>query len=505
MTNQQPGPTPWYFKRLTILIGLICLYPVAVALLRKSPRHRCWEKVAGTLFFLPVFAGVVLLALYRFWDFGGGLQLAGCSLDFDRIRQYDRLEENRARQRETAPPAEVASIEGPPWTDFRGPHRDGVVTGGNISLDWQTNPPREIYRQPIGEGYASFVVDRGRAYTIEQRRSNEAVTCYDVATGRELWIFQYSARFAETLGGDGPRATPTLFNDRLYALGAAGDLHCLNIENGKPLWARNILKEAGASNLPWGLSGSPLVSNGRVYVTGSGRGGASILAFDAGSGEPVWNTDAGVQAYSSLVRVMLAGRSQLLNFAGKALNGVNPETGAVLWSFPWDTQNAINVAQPILAGGDRVFIASGYGHGCALVAIESKDGALKARQLWASTRMKNKFTSSVLYKGHVYGLDERILACVELETGNRLWKGGRYNYGSVLLVDDHLLVLGEEGELALVVATPEAHREIGRIRLFDNRTWNNFVLVGTTLLARNHKEMVCFDMNPRESRSSTNL
>ncbi|MCZ6698299.1 MAG: PQQ-binding-like beta-propeller repeat protein, partial [Planctomycetota bacterium] len=233
----------------------------------------------------------------------------------------------------------------------------------------------------------------------------------------------------------------------------------------------------------------------RVYVTGSGDGGASILAFNAVNGEPVWNSDAGVQSYSSLMHVVLAGRPQLLNFAGEALNGIDPESGAVLWSFPWKTDYAINVGQPILAGDDRVFIASGYGHGCALLAIELADGELRAHQLWANTRMKNKFTSSVLHDGHIYGLDERILACVNLETGERRWKGGRYSYGSVLLVDDHLLVLGEEGELALVRATPQAHREIGRIQLFDNRTWNNFVLVGATLLARNHKEMVCFDMS----------
>lgn len=497
MANPQPGVTPWYFKRLTILIGLVCLYPVAVALLKRSPRHRPWEKIAGTLFFLPVFAGVVLLALYPFWDFGGGLQLAGCSLDLGRIRQYDRLEQHRARQQESEITPKTTVSRGSTWTDFRGPRRDGVVTGARISLDWNANPPREIYRQPIGEGYASFVVANGRAYTIEQRRDNEAVTCYDVATGREIWIFEYKARFEETLGGDGPRATPTLFNDRLYALGAEGDLHCLSTDSGKPIWARNILQENRARNLTWGLSGSPLVMDDRVYVTGSGQGGASILAFDARNGNPIWNSDAGVQSYSSLMHAVIAGKSQLLNLAGNNLNGVDPETGAVLWSYPWKTEYAINVGQPILAGADRVFIASGYGHGCALLAIEWNDGALRARELWSNTRMKNKFTSSVLYEGHVYGLDERILACVNLESGERRWKGGRYNYGSVLLVDDHILILGEEGELALVRATPEAHREVGRIQLFDNRTWNNFVLIGSTLLARNHKEMVCFDLSPR--------
>ncbi|MCZ6817162.1 MAG: PQQ-binding-like beta-propeller repeat protein, partial [Planctomycetota bacterium] len=252
MTNPQSGGTPWYFKRLTILIGLICFYPVAVVLLRKSPRHRTWEKIAGTLFFFPVFAGLVLLALYPFWDFGGGLQLVGCSLDLGRIRQYDRLEQHRARQRESDATTDASLADDSQWTDFRGPNRDGVVTGASISLDWNANPPSEIYRQPIGEGYASFVVANGRAYTLEQRRDNEAVTCYDVATGREIWIFEYEARFEETLGGEGPRATPTLHGDRLYTLGAAGDLQCLSTKSGEPIWARKILTENGARNLQWG-------------------------------------------------------------------------------------------------------------------------------------------------------------------------------------------------------------------------------------------------------------
>lgn len=445
----------------------------------------------------PAFGLVALLALKPLWDFEGGMRsLRDFSLDFGRLTRPSALEKHRRAQRGSAPYVlQIAPEEAKlSWPDFRGPRRDGVYDAFDLQLDWKACPPRELWRQPIGGGYASFVVGGGRAYTIEQRRDKEAVTCYELATGRELWVQEYEASFEETLGGDGPRATPTLAGERVYSLGAEGHLYCLEAADGRVVWKRNILQEFKQENLSWGLACSPLVIDGKVLVTNSGKADPSVLAYDAATGDPVWNARAGLQAYSSLAVVTLAGRRQVLNLAAAALNGLDPASGEILWSHPWDTSMGINCSQPLEVGGDRIFLSSGYGKGSAVIKIEAANGKLQAREIWSNTRMKNKFNSSVVSGGFAYGLDEGVLCCVELETGERPWKGGKYGYGSVVLAQGHLIVMSDDGRLALVEATPAEHREKGSMRVFNDRTWNNFALVGGRLLARNHVEMALLDL-----------
>ncbi|MCG8405025.1 MAG: PQQ-like beta-propeller repeat protein [Phycisphaerales bacterium] len=489
----------WYFRLPALIASLILLYPLGLILLLKSPALRRRQKAFGVLLSSPLLLVTLLLALIPYWDFGGGMKASGFKIDLTRGWWQDRRVE---KHRETQSALHAESFSPSPetiglrWPAFRGPRRDGVADA-TISLDWNKTPPKEIWRQPIGEGYASFVVGHGRIYTIEQRRGHEAVTSYDLKTGRELWIYRYEASFEETLGGDGPRATPTLHGNKLYALGAEGALNCLGALTGERYWGTNILADFGAENLTWGLSGSPLIVDNKVIVTNSGKGGDSILAYDAERGTLLWKTDAGQQGYSSPMLATLNGRRQILNFAAYSLHGIDPETGDVIWSLPWKTQYGINCSQPLLPGGDRLFISSGYGYGCALIKIESVKGAIQPRKLWSNSKMKNKFTSSVLHNGFIYGLNERVLGCLDLETGERKWKGGRYDYGSILLVGNHILVLSEDGRLALVKADPKQFQEIARIQILEGRTWNNMALAGGLLFARNHKEMVCYDLRPR--------
>ncbi len=500
--NQVEKVFPWRSRWWVLLPALVLLYPVGVVLLAKDARLKRWRKVAGAMVFAPIFGLFVLLALMPFWQFKGGMNsLWDFSLDFGRLTHDRELERDRQLQKVHS----EGTIQANPqfarlsWSDFRGARRDGVSDEPDIELDWSTRPPREIWRQPVGGGYASFVVGAGRAYTIEQRRKKEAVVCYEFATGREIWACDYDASFEETLGGDGPRATPTIAGDRLYALGAKGDLHCLSSDTGQVVWKHNILNEYRQENLSWGLAGSPLVIDGKVLVTNSGKPGPSVLAYNAADGKLIWEKDSGVQAYTSLVTMTLAGRRQVVNLAAAALNGIDPATGEILWSFPWTTQWGINCSQPLEAGQDRVFISAGYGKGCALIKIQSAGGKLEAREVWSNTRMKNKFNSSVIRDGFVYGLDEGVLCCLDLATGERKWKGGRYGYGSLLLARDHLIVMSEQGRLALVEAKPGGFQEVAAVPVFDERTWNNFVLIGGRFLGRNHKEMAMFDLRDKNA------
>lgn len=461
------------------------------------------EKAAGwrrhftmrTLILLLVLIGVAgagAVMLKPYWYMKGNFMPWFDTETFE--GHQERLEADRSQRKVasggTARPFDPAA---PAFPGFRGARRDGAADGAGLMPTWPEGGPPVLYRQPVGSGYAGFVIGGGRAYTIEQRRREEVIACYDFETGAELWTVSYRGFFVEQMGGEGPRATPTLDGDRLYSLGASGDLYCVNAETGIVVWQRDILK--GMSNLQWAMSGSPLVLGDRVYVTNSGLGGDSILALDKMTGDVIWTSLPEQQGYSSLLVAELCGKQQLLNFAAFAINGIDPDTGERLWSFPWTgSQNGINVAQPIPVGDDRVFISTGYGKGCALLQIARNGDAFSVTELWANINMKNKFNSSVLHNGYIYGLDEGVLACVKVEDGSKAWKAGRYGHGQILLAGDQILVLGEDGSLTMVAADPAGHRVLGSCHPIEGKTWNNLALAGGRLLIRNNREMACLDL-----------
>lgn len=388
----------------------------------------------------------------------------------------------------------------PYWTDFRGPRRDGHYVEQPVLTDWPSGRLTPMWKQPVGGGYASFVIARGRAFTIEQRAGEEVAAAYDVATGRELWTSAWTAAFREMMGGDGPRATPTWADGLVYVLGAMGEFRCFEEATGQVVWRTNILTDAGATNLQWGMAASPLIVDDTVVVLPGGANGQSVVAYDRRTGKRAWSALADTQAYSSPMLVTVAGVRQMLVFSATRLMGLSLDRGDVLWEFPWTTQYGVNAGQPLVVGDNRVFISTGYGAGAALVEIAAAVGRLSAREVWRTNRMKNQFTSSLLHEGFIYGLDEAILACLDAATGELKWKGGRYGYGQVLLASGHLIVLTEDGDLALVRATPERHQELARFPVFEGKTWNHPAMAAGILLVRNINEMAAFDLRVPASR-----
>jgi outer membrane protein assembly factor BamB len=393
--------------------------------------------------------------------------------------------------REASIPKEVPPSPSPFWTDFRGPRRDGHYDEMPIQTNWPAAGPPRLWRKPIGEGYASFVCANGRAFTIEQRRDEEVVTSYDLATGREVWAHSWNAHFTESMGGDGPRATPTWHDGRIYALGAQGELRCLDAETGRRIWSKNILAENGAENLHWGMSASPLIVDDTVVVLPGGHDGKSVVAYNKLTGDRVWNALDDKAAYSSPMLVTLAGERQVLVVTSSRAVGLTPD-GNLLWEYPWRTEYDINASQPVLVGPDRFVLSSAYGHGAALVRITKIGDTFSAATVWENNRLKNKFSSSVFHDGHIYGLDEAILACINAETGDLKWKGGRYGYGQIMLASGHIIVAAEDGELALVRATPERHDEIAKFSALEGKTWNHPAISSGILLVRNGIEMSAF-------------
>jgi outer membrane protein assembly factor BamB len=412
--------------------------------------------------------------------------------------KFSRLETNRAEQEGAESLAATQRFDSS-WPEYRGSQRDGYSKETNLLDKWPDDGPPELYRQPVGLGFAGFVIQDGRAYTIEQRREHEAVTCYEFRTGHELWAHEYKAYFKEQLGGDGPRATPTLSGEFLYSLGAEGHLVCLSADTGEHVWTVNILSDLNEKNLEWAMAGSPLVVEDIVYVTNSGVSGASFLGFDKLTGELKFKTLVGQQAYVSLMDVELLGKRQILNISAFHLNSFEPGTGKVLWSFPWAPEYHNNCSQPLIINNGKIFISSGYGKGCALVQVtkhdsDSQNVVFGATEIWSNINMKNKFNSSILHEDHVYGLDDGILVCLDIETGKRKWKKGRYGYGQLIYADGNLIVLGERGQLALVEASPDGWNEFSKFQALNAKTWNVPALAGGLLLIRNSDEMVCYDL-----------
>ncbi|MEO5894109.1 MAG: PQQ-binding-like beta-propeller repeat protein, partial [Vicinamibacterales bacterium] len=378
------------------------------------------------------------------------------------------------------------------WPGFRGQNRDGVYRAP-IRVAWEGLTP--MWKKPVGGGRSSFAIADGRAFTIEQRGQMEVVAAYDVMTGRELWTNTWKERFTQWMGGgEGPRATPAWADGLVFALGGRGELRCLEAVSGRLVWRTNILKDAGAKNLRWGMAASPLIAGEAVIVLPGGPAGRSVAAYDRRTGKVLWTALDDKQAYVSPMQVTLLGVPQFLVVSAERLVGLSLDRRDLLWEFPWQTDHDANVAQPIVIDGQRIFYSSGYGTGAAVIELTKNADRFTVREVWRNIRMKNRQSSSVLHDGFIYGLDEGILACLDASTGELKWKGGRYKHGQFLLAGSHLVVITEDGELVLVAASPDKLQERARVPGIEGQSWNVPAFAGGILLVRNTEEMAAFDL-----------
>jgi outer membrane protein assembly factor BamB len=385
-----------------------------------------------------------------------------------------------------APPAE--------WPGFRGPARDGVIHGVRIATDWAKSPPSELWRRPIGPGWSSFAVQGDLLYTQEQRGDDEIVACYKVSTGEPVWQHRDTARFWEAVGGPGPRGTPTLNNGRVYTLGATGILNALDAANGAVLWSHNAADDTGAKDPGWGFTSSPLVLNDLVVVATSGR----LVAYDAATGHRRWLGPTGGAGYSSPHLITIDGVPQILLLRGARTTSVSPVDGTLLWEYTWVPN--VSIVQPALAeNGDLLIVSADAmgGAGIRRLAIVHRPDGWSFEERWTSRGLKPFYNDFVVHKGHAFGFDGSILACIDLADGSRKWKGGRYGHGQLVLLPDEdlLLVVSEEGEVALVNATPDQFTEVARFKAIEGKTWNHPAMVRDILLVRNGEEMAAFRLS----------
>jgi outer membrane protein assembly factor BamB len=379
------------------------------------------------------------------------------------------------------------------WPQWRGPNRDGISQEKGLLKTWPAGgPPRAWETVGAGSGYSSVAVAGGKLFTLGASGDREYVFAYDAGSGKRLWGTAHGRRFGNDRG-DGPRATPTIEGDRVYAFGASGDLTALEAATGKIVWTVNVLEKFGGSNIQWGLSESPLVLSDRILVNAGGRG-ASILAVKKTDGSVIWRSENDEAGYSSAVIAQVGGRRQAVFFTGERALGVDVDSGKVLWSYNQVANRTANIATPIVRG-NRVFLSSDYGTGSALLELSANG----AREVYFTRDMKNHHASSVLIGDYLYGFDSAILTAMHFDTGKVAWQNRSVGKGSVVFADDRLYLYSERGVVGLAEALPEKYVEHGRfeIKAGNLNTWAHPVVADGKLFLRDQDRIYAFDVRQK--------
>ena len=384
------------------------------------------------------------------------------------------------------------------WPQWRGANRDGISKETGLLRQWPDGGPPLVRKLTgAGAGYSSMAVSNGLLYTLGLRGDREYVIAFDLAKGKEAWATAHGAAFRNDRG-DGPRGTPTVDGERVYALGGNGDLSALDARTGRTAWTMNVLQKFGGSNITWGISESPLVVGEKLLVNAGGPG-ASIVALNKRDGSLIWKSQSDRAGYSSGIPVTVGGKTQVVFFTHSRGLGLDLETGALLWEYPRAANNVANAATPV-ARGNRVFITSDYGNGGGLVEIKADAKGVTATEVYFTKDMRNHHSSSVLVGDHLYGFSGGILTAMRFDTGEVAWKDRSVGKGSLVYADGHLYLLSENGVVGLAEATPTGYTEKGRFRIPQDSlpTWAHPVVAGGHLFIRDQDTIYAFDLRAKK-------
>lgn len=380
------------------------------------------------------------------------------------------------------------------WPQWRGPNRDGISKETGLLKQWPTDGPPLVWKATgAGNGYSSFSIANGKLYTMGLRGDREFVIAFDLASGKEVWATPNGSGFRNDRG-NGPRGTPTIDGDRIYALGGNGDLSALDASTGKLVWSKNMLREFGGSNIQWGISESPLVLGNKVFVNAGGPG-ASMVALNKTDGSVIWKSQSDEPGYSSAIPLEVNGGTQVVFFTAQRAVGLDVRDGKLLWEYEKPANNVANVATPIVHA-NRVFISSDYGTGGGVVEIKPDN---KAQEIYFNKNMKNHHSSSVLVGDYLYGFSSSILTAMKFDTGEIAWHDRSVGKGSLVYADGNLYCLSENGVVGLVEATPTGYKEKGRFRIQQGSlpTWAHPVVAGGRLYIRDQDTIYAFDVRAK--------
>ena len=382
------------------------------------------------------------------------------------------------------------------WPNWRGPHHDGISYERHWGGEWPTCEPKVRWTQEVGTGFSSIAVAKGRVYTLGNReltvgaskKAHDVVWCLDANNGQVLWTYSYEAPLAPDSYEGGPSATPTVADGRVYTFSKRGKAYCLDANDGTVLWQVDLATRHGVRAPTWGFAGSPYVY-GDLVIYNAGTHG---LALHAADGTLAWQTGTGRPGYSTPVPFNFEGQELLVLMCEKTFAAIEPQTGNVLWEYPWVTSNQANIPDPVV-GGNQVFISTGYQKGSALFEVT----AGQVTQLWFQKNMQVLLNSAVLWQGYLYGPSDnsKTLTCVELSTGKIMWTQTGFGNGTVTLADGKLIVLSGTGQLSIAEPSPAGYRETGKGQILTGRCWSVPVLANGKIYARNAVgNLVCVEL-----------
>ena len=493
--NTMRGPGTTY---LTLPMGMVFFGLAATLLGQRQPTIRTGAAV------LLAFAGFSFSALLRNEGMTGSYEL-GTHWRWSKTPEARMLAARKADGKPVRPDASKLgpALANPEWPGFRGADRAASSSGPQISTNWAGHPPQRLWKIAVGPGWSSFAVAGHLLFTQEQRGPMETTVCYEADTGREVWNRQVQTRLDDPLGGPGPRATPTVADGGLFVTGATGTFQRLDPLTGDVVWKQDLTAVARRKAPMWGFAASPLVTGSVVIVYAGGPDGKGVLAFDTVTGALRWTAAAGTDSYSSPQLSTIAGEQVVLMLSDGGLVFLDPATGKERLNYEWKFK-PYRALQPRIVSEDTVLLPTGMNTGTRAIRVTQSNGKLAAAELWTSRSLKPEFTDIVSHQGYAYGNDGGLFTCVDLKTGQRKWKGGRYGQGQVLLLENSglLLVSAELGQVVLLLANPSEPTEVASFKALEGKTWNHPVVVGDRLYLRNSQEAACYRLPLPEKTDS---
>lgn len=389
----------------------------------------------------------------------------------------------------------AAAVQADDWPCWRGLRRDGISREVGLVKGWPESGPKVAWKRELTGGYSGTAVARGRLITQTEDNKEEIVLCLDAVTGQPVWEFRYPCDYDQHPSLDqrfkgGPRASPTIKGNRVYALGTTGLLNCLDFKSGKPIWQADLLKLAGRTCPEFGYTGSPLVEGNLVFVHPGGQNGNSLAALDKRNGKLVWKAESDRAGYSTPLMIEVGSQPQVVYFTGTGVVAVTPADGKALWRYDWKTDYDLNTATPLYHDG-KLFISSNYGHGAALLKVRTEG---EPELVYKSLAMQNHYSTSVLLNGYLYGFSNDRLRCLDWETGAVKWDQRGLGRGSVLVADGRLILLGDQGDLVLAEAKPDAYVEQARWKALQGSCWTAPILANGLLYLRNENTLLAVDL-----------
>jgi outer membrane protein assembly factor BamB len=409
-----------------------------------------------------------------------------------------------AAQQRGAPPAAAA------WPQWGGPARNFVSDSKGIASKWPANGPKKLWSRALGEGHSAIAAEGGRLYTMYRpqgtggpagRSQEEVIAALDAATGTTVWEHRYPSPTAglNFTEGAGPHSTPLVTADRVYATGSRKELFALDKATGKVVWSHDLIKEYGASDPGRGYACSPLLYQNELLIVSVGGPGQALAAFNPKTGALAWRAGEFEFSPASPIVADVDGQKQLIYFAGNVVAGLNPTTGATLWTHPHKTDWGLNISTPLWSPADNLlFVSSAYGTGSRVIELRQAGGKTTATEKWFSNRMRVHIGSVIRIGNFVYGssgdFGPAFITAIDVTSGKIAWQDRTFSRAQLLHADGKLVILDEDGNLGIATVTPDGLQVLAKASVLENRAWTPPTLVGTKLYARDRKNIAAFDL-----------